>query len=356
MSFAAVEGVAVSQLTATVPDYGCWWLDATLVEPADLSGLVTVTLADKTLVGTVVAGAAFEGRAAYRIVGGHGGWGSTLPKKPYRNDLGVSIGNVIADAATACGEEVDIDMIPTTRVGPHFARAEAAASAVLHLLTPRAWHVAFDGVTKFGTRSSVAYTGDGARTRVVPDGSIVEVVTDTIGDLMPGVTIDGSAPATDVEYLLSGARLTVRVYAGTRQSRRSAALRKIFEALFPWLRYAGTYEFRVVSQTGERLNLQPLRSASGMPDLAGVPVRPGTAGLKSQVALGEHVLVVFADNDPSRPQVIAHQAADAPGWMPIALQLGEAPALGAARVTDPVVCGPFGGSIVGGSARVTIST
>ncbi len=246
----------------------------------------------------------------------------------------MKISNVIGDAAASVGETVE--GVPTTRVGPHYARAAGPASAVPHLLTPRAWRVDFDGVTRFGLRETVAYEGEAPRTRVVPDASIVELATDVIGDLLPGVTVDGSDPATDVEYNLTEQRLTVKVYANAHSALDYD--RKFFELLFPWLRYCGTFEFRVVTLSGlddARLNLQPVRVASGLPDLAGVPVRPGIAGVKSTATLGSLVLVTFADRDPSRPQVIAHDAADAPGF-------GASLALPIARLGDPIIGGTIG--------------
>jgi hypothetical protein len=333
-----------------VPDWGCWWADVDLAEDTQLSGAVTLTLADKTLSGTIVSGGAYEGRAAYRIVGGGGGWGRTLDRKAYLNDAGVKMSNVIGDAAAAAGESVE--GAPATRLGSHYVRLESTASHALNQLTPRAWRVDFDGITRFGARATVAYTGEGARSRVEPGGGVVEIATDVIETLLPGVTIDGSAPATDVEYLLDSKRLTVRVYAGTRTSRRLAAWKRIFEALFPDLKYRGSYEFRVVTQTGERFNLQPVRAATGMPELSNVPVRPGVSGARNNVTLGELVLVVFADADPSRPQVTSHEAPGGPGWLPLTLELGGPGALGVARQTDAVVAGPFGGTIVGGSVRV----
>jgi hypothetical protein len=257
---------------------------------------------------------------------------------------------VVKAAASACGETVE--GFPTSSVGPHFARVAGPASRVLNAVAPRGWHMGFDGVTRYGVRATASYTGTDPLTRVVPDGSIVELSPETIGGLVPGVTINGSRPASDVEYLIDPTRLTVRVYAGARRSRRMAAYARIVEALFPDLRYRGTYEYRVVQQIGYRFDLQPVRSVTGMPDLQSVPVRPGMAGLKANVQLGELVLVTFADNDPTRPQIVAHDAPDAPGYMPLFLDLGDGVTLGVARMTDPVVAGPFGGTIVGASARV----
>lgn len=350
MSLATLNKFAVTRLLAQVPDWGCWWADVDLAEPEVLTGAAVLVLADKTLTGTIVSGGAADGKAAYRIVGGAGGWGKTIARKAYLNDAGMKASKAITDAANAAGETVE--GLPTTRLGSHFVRLEGPASRVLHMLAPRAWRVDFDGVTRFGARSSTTYTGDAARSRVDSRGAIVELATEVIGDLVPGVIVDGAAPATDVEYQLDAKRLTVRVYSSPRTSRRLEALRRIIDALYPNLRYAGTYEFRVVTQTGERLNLQPVRAATGMPDLAGVPVRPGVSGARGNVTLGELVLVTFADADPSRPQVIAHEEPGGPGWMPLTIELGGPGALGVARQTDAVLCGAFGGTIIGGSARV----
>jgi hypothetical protein len=211
------------------------------------------------------------------------------------------------------------------------------------LLAPKAWYVDFDGVTQFGARATVAYAGDGARTRIDPAGEIVEVATEEIGALEPGVTIDGSAPATDVEYIVDPKRLTVRVYAGARKNRRLDALSRTIEALFPDMRYRGVFEFRVVTQTGDRFNLQPARVASGFSDLPGVPTR-GPAGVRATVLPGELVLVAFADADPSRPNIIAHDAPDAPGWMPLSLELGGPGALPIAYVGSVVQVNPATGT------------
>lgn len=352
MSLASLGGAAVTKLRVMAPRWGLWWLDINLAGEVNLSGVVTTTLADISLTGAVWAGGAADGRSAYRIVGGRGGWGKSLPKRAYLDDSGIKTSTIMGDAAKEAGEQ--IEGLPSTRQGPHWARFDQApASAIMHQLAPKAWRVGFDGVTRLGAYPASTFTGDAARVRREPGSQVIELVTDKLAQLVPGVSVDGSLPATDVEYNLDKDRLSVSVYSGRRATgARVDALERTILALFPALKYAGAWEFRVVTQSGDRLNLQPARAASGLPDLQRVPVRPGMAGLKAQVALGELVLVTFADCDPSRPQVVSHDATDAPGWMPFSLELGGPGARGLARIGDTVQAGPYAGVITSASARI----
>lgn len=355
MSLVMLNGIDAVRARVQIPAWGAPWIDLDLVEPLELEAgaVASVNISDETIVGVVVSGGAYESRAAYRVVGGRGGWGKELPALGYANDVGVKASLVLSDAAKAAGET--IANLPSTVLGPRFARIAAPASRVLHELAPRNWFVDFAGVTQIGQRSESEYIGDAPRTRVDPNTGVVELASETVGGLVPGVRVDGFGPASDVEYELTESRLTVRVYSARRGDRFLNAQRRILEALFPDIRYRGTFEFRVVSQSGERLNLQPVRVASGFSDLRSVPVRPGTAGEKATVQPGELVLVTFADADPSRPQVISHDAPDAPGWMPLFLELGGPGALGVARLGDKVICGPYAGTIVAASLRIKAS-
>lgn len=350
MSLATIGGATAVRARVLVGRWGLWWADVDLSGEVSLSGRQTLALADISLSGTVVSGGAADGRSAYRLVGGAGGWGRDLTAKPYQDDAGVRLDGVLQDLARETGETLADH--PTTRLGPHYARDDGTAYRTLNLLARDAWRVGFDGVTRLSAYPVTTYTGDVPRTRRAPGSQVIELTPDTLAPFLPGVVVDGASPASDVEYDLDSNRLTVRVYSSRSANRRVAALRRLILGLFPELRYRGTFEYRVVTQSGERLNLQPARVGLGLPDLARVPVRPGMAGLRALVLPGELVLVVFADADPSRPQVISHDAPDAPGWMPLQLELGGPGALGVARQTDPVQAGPFAGVITGGSFRV----
>jgi hypothetical protein len=353
VSSAALNGTSCSKARLQCADWGVWWSDCTLVDPVELAPGTSVHLqfADLNCTGTIVSGGAFEGRAAYRVAGGGGGWGKLIEARAYLDDAGVSASVVLSDAARDAGET--IADLPSDRMGSHFARLAGAASSALNVIAPHGWRVDFDGTTRIGRRPATTYTGSAPRTRVDPASGVIELATETLVGLVPGVSIDGSAPASDVEFSIDANRITARVWSiASGMSRALNALERTVLALFPNLRYRGAFEFRIVTQSGERLNLQPVRSAMGMPELPNVPVRAGMAGLKAKHLPGSIVVVQFLDADPSRPIVTGFDEPDAPGWMPLELILGGPGALGVARMTDPVVCGPFAGTIVNASLRV----
>ncbi len=352
---ASLAGSPLAALRVAWPTWGLWWVEARPAQALAASGRVALDVAGTAFSGTVVSGGTFDGQSAYRLVAGAGGVGKPLPRRGYVNDAGVSLANVLADAAREAGE-VLVTAGLTTRLGPHYARAEGTTLGdLLNRHSPQAWYADPDGTLRIGTRAATTYAGTAPRTRVSPAAQAIDLAVDSLAGLAPGVQIDGSLPATDLEINLTPERLTVTAYAGAWTNKRHDAYRRIVRALFPTLAYAGSWEYRVVTQTGKRLNLQPARVASGMPNLANVPMRPGIPGADCKVQLGELVLVVFADGDPSRPCVVAHDAPDAPGWMPLELSLGGPLALGVARQTDTVQAGPFAGVITGGSARIKAS-
>lgn len=356
MSTLLVNGVAASRATFVEAAFGLWWLDVDLVEGVELARLdsPSIVFGGVPLVGAVVMGGASEGRASYRIAGGRGKWGDTIAAKPYRNDAGVKASAVITDAASACGEVLDPASVAaySSRLGPHYARAEGPAVDALNLLAPRQWRVGRDGVTYLGERIAAPYVGDSRTTAKRLDAGVVEVSTETILGLEPGVTVDGGDPVTDLEWTLTPERLTARAYSSAvaLQPRRLRAWSRLLDLLDPGRRYAAPWEYRVTTRSGDRYNVQPARTASGMPALAGVPFRPPT-GYKANIPPGALVIVQFADRDPSRPYIAAADAVDSTGWVTDSITIGPGLAKSAARTGDPVT----GGTVIGtGSLIVSI--
>jgi hypothetical protein len=320
MSTAAISGVTVLECRVHLPRWGLWFAEVVTDQPAELSGQVTLTVADLNLRGTIVAGGPWLGRSAYRIVGGAGGWAKRIPSKGYASDAGVKASTVIGDAAREAGETVE--GAPKTSLGPAWERMAGAASLTLQLCTERAWYVGEDGVTRFGARPRQQYAGGAARGSVDLAAGTIELMSDSIASLVPGVVVEG-VEALDVLHELHGAKLRTTIWGSALSgtSKRLEGWRKLFAQLDPRAQYRGAWEYRVVSQFGKRVDLQPARSSLGLSDLRNVRMRPGVSGAKSMVRLGELVLVAFVNADPSRPVVLSHEDADGSGFTPFSTTL-----------------------------------
>lgn len=330
-----------------ISKWGLPWAEVTLDDEHSLTGQVDLTVADLTMRMTVVSGGPSHGRSYYRLVGGAGGWGREIPAKGYATDAGVKLSTVLSDAASAAGETFG-SALPTTRIGEAFVRAAAAegappatAATVLQQLVPNAWYVAADGLTYLGARA--ASTASGYTLTEGPDlaRGTATLAAESIAGIVPGLVVEG-IDVIDVMHELTPKRLRSHVWGATTEatetSRRLAAYRAIIGQLFPGLRFGGIFEYRVVTQSVERLNLQAVRVSMGMPDLRRVRVSPGIPGAKATHALGARVLVSFIDSDPSRPRVVGFPDAEDPGFVPTLLTFAEGDQ-GVAREADPIAAG-----------------
>ncbi len=357
---ATLAGHRVTNARVHLPAWGIWWAEASIDEEAELAGRVSLAIADLTLSGTIMSGGIGpKGRASFRLAGGAGGWGRAIPARSYANDAGLKASTVLLDAATACGEAIDPATLPTGRMGPAFVREAAPAARVLEQVAPAAWYVGEDGVTRIGKRPAAALALPAAVSAIDRAVGTVALASDSIAPLVPGITVEG-IEAVDVLHELApgGLRSTLWGSGIATTSRRVAAMRRLFEQLDARRRYRAIYEYRVVTQESERVNLQPIRVSVGMPDLQRVPVRPGVSGARADLALGSRVLVGFIEADPARPVVLAFEDAEGDGFKPTRLDLDAstlitvaAGVLGVARTTDAVIAGGFGGVITGGSTR-----
>lgn len=346
----SVNGHACIFGRVDIPGVGLWYASVDLAGEVSLEGAVTLTVLDQTFRGTVIAGASVDGRSRYRIAAGAGGWGKDLPSRAYANDAGLTVARIVTDAAAEAGEPAPASP-PATALGPHFVRPTQPAAFVLNQLAPRAWYARTDGVIEFAKRPA----GPFPKAPVVernPAARVIELaLTDSAADILPGIQTE-YGPVSDAEIEFGAEGVRARLYAAPTPGRRAQAYARILAASDPGARFRGVFEYRIVSQAGDRLNLQPVRSRASMPDLARVPVRMGVPGVRAEHAPGSQVLVVFLDADASRPAVVGFDSPDQPGWHPLFLELGGPAPLGVARQTDPVVAGPFAGTITIGSQRI----
>lgn len=351
MSAASVtlDGHAATACTLSVPGVGLWYAAVDLAESVDLAGPVTLRVLDTEWKGSVIAGASVDGRSRYRVLAGLGNWSKELAPRAYANDAGITKDKLLKDVADEAGEAIADP--PTEALGRHFNRPRLPASFLLNLLAPRAWYARADGTVTFGTRPELAAPAMPTIARDPAGRSVTLLATTTAVGILPGAATEYGT-AADVEFSLAADGLHACLYAASAPGRRARAWAQIIDALIPGARFRGVFEYRVVTQAGERLNLQPVRSRTDLPDLARVPVRAGLPGMKALHKPGSQVLVAFIDGDPSRPAVVGFDDPEQPGWMPLQMEFGETPTLGVARQTDPVIAGGFAGTITTASVRI----
>ena len=78
----------------------------------------------------------------------------------------------------------------------------------------------------------------------------------------------------------------------------------------------GLYRFRVSEMDGERVKLQAVSRAAGLPDILPVDMYPGLAGAHGELTLGAEVLVQFIEGDPSMPVITQFAGRRGPGHVP----------------------------------------
>lgn len=367
MSTATLENHNVTDARVYIPAWGVPWAEVSLDSEATLRGRVTLKVADLVFVGTVMSGGIGPvGRSSFRLAAGAGMWGKKLPTKSYANDAGVKTSTVIADVARESGESVDAATLPaaTVRLGYGWTREAAPASRILQLVATDSWYVDHvDGITKIGRRTASVPTAKLTVRSVDRARELVSLSADAIAELIPGATVEGLVAADVMHEVSAATGIETMIWGNGRSeaNRALSALRRILEALDPARRYRAMYEYRVVSQEGERLNLQPIRTSTGMPDLPRVPVRPGIPGAKATHKLGARVTVGFVDASPAMPIVWGFEEADGEGFLPddVTINASGDVELGLAvgrvlRVGDVLSISPGNGSgVVAGTVSVT---
>jgi hypothetical protein len=280
-----------------------------------------------------------------RVVAGAAGWGDELRARNYHNDAGVKAKLIAEDAARECGERIGVFVPAVERVGKDYVRAIGGAARALEAACGPgvAWWVDYAGVTHAGPRAAVPL----GLTRYTvlsydPRSRVVTLATEDPGDVVIGTQLTQlDAPGVVREFQLSvtpsQARVTAWLDDRAGEPGRLAGLLRAVVATATEPRLYGHYRYRVVSQALDtRVSLQAVRAIAGLPDSPTISQWPGLAGCKLDLTPGAEVLVAFIEGDPAQPVLTHYAGPDGPGFAPIAMTLGGALGLPAARMTDPV--------------------
>ncbi len=319
MAVVTLENLAVTNCTLHVPAWGCWHANIVLASEKTLSGKVTLKFGDAAYKGAVVSGGVYLGRSHYKIVGGAGGWGKQVSAKSYANDAGVKASLVLGDLASEVGETLVVSA--DKAVGVAFVRHAGRASQALQEIFPSGWYVDETGTTRTGARASSTLRRKVTQGETDKATGTVQILSDEIADLVPGLVLPEGVVSDAVHELTAeGVRTTLRLSQNSTVSRLPGAIAALGQQLAPSNRYLGIFEYRVVDLTGNRANLQPVRKATGLPDLLRVPIR-GPGGVDVEPVLGARCLVGFVDGDPASPYVAAFEEIDGEGFTPTMINL-----------------------------------
>ena len=199
MSLIALEGRGGTELTLYQPRYGQWRGDVLLDVPDELSGKVTLSVGDVSLVGTIESGGPSGGTARYLVVGGLA-WSTRVAPADYRTEAatGVRLKTVLIDLARACGAYADgVDLPPDTRLGDSYSRLSGPAREALSRLASvgacPSWYMSNEGRTVFGERTGGAIdVPHRVRDPRVLTLGIRRVSSDTYAPWVPGATFEGA--------------------------------------------------------------------------------------------------------------------------------------------------------------------
>jgi hypothetical protein len=189
--FASISGEPVAYVMAHVPRYGAWLSEVECTGPLELSGVVTITIGDLSMVGTIIEGGVDNGVGRYRIVGGNE-WNTIVPALSYQSDTGVQLQTVIKDLARECGAGV---VLPSDQLlGETFVHAAGIARqalATIRDLFGVPWWPDVDGKTVFGPREYAAIGFDVVVSKRNMTHGIAYISPETFLPFLPGCIFEG---------------------------------------------------------------------------------------------------------------------------------------------------------------------
>lgn len=363
-SVTCADGIC-SDVRLHVPSVGPWFADCSLIEspPTLPTGSTQIVIGDVTLSGTIDAehSGTFGAQTVVRVIAGGAGWGRQLAAKSYDNDAGTKASRIVSDAAAAVGEAMAPGALQSVTVGAHYARGAGPASRTIEDVAAGVpWWVDFGGVTQVGQRLGVPL-GNGA---TVLDYDVtaqtVTLAVQSLNDCPIGAQLvdaagrwSGALTVASLEVVVSPSSMRVLAWVGKGADMLVDTLRDLIARLQPQ-RLDGTYRYRVVQMNGDRVDLQAVSRAAGLPDLVTVDMWPGVSGSHAKLAKGTQVGVGFFDGARGDPFIHSFTGRAGPAAIPDSIELGGPNGALAARQGDftstPLPPAIFSGTIGGSPA------
>lgn len=351
--FASANGFQIVSGSLLIPLVGAWTADVVLATADALTGQVEVVLGNLTLLGTVYRSDPYGGQTRARLVGGYGGWRTTIPPQGYGTSSGVKLSTVIGDAAAACGEQISI--FADITIGQAFARCafvESVASDVLWQMIAlgymSAWRVDPAGVTQTGPWPMTAAQTPFIPTDQRPDEGVIVIATEDYASWMPGCTF--SHPLLAEAYTSAGVQyvwtndgdfrfevLTATAGARGFTDRVLGPLQQVVQQVVAPLRFFGRYAYTISNPSSTSIGGSPRDTTLGLPEFQGGIPLTGDSLASYTPPSGSTAHVMFLDGDPTQPIAVWTEADASNGPTGLALAPQASGQNGVARVTDTVV-------------------
>lgn len=343
-----VNGKQATDVHIHVPRIGPWFYDVSLVDgPPPVGQRVELAIGDTFKAsGTAAprATGAFALSARARVVAGAGRWGDHVEATVYGDDAGVRASLVASDVAKAVGETLQSFTGGQPTLGAKYVRDAGTASKTLEDAARGAvWWVDWLGNTHVGARAGNTPSAKGVTLlEYDPLLGLATLAVDDLTQVSIGTTITDErldAPITIAAFEISVKTGAIRVLAWCSVIEQSAlvdALRGIIGRATD-AKLFGKYKYRVVNLSVDRVNVQAVSKADGLPDVLAVPMAPGLAGCHAKLSLGAIVYLEFIAGDRADPEITGFCGRGVAGFVPQGLTIGspdDSAAL-AARQGDP---------------------
>lgn len=353
-AFATLGTATISRMVLLIGQSGPWVADIDLVDDTPISlapFAAVIKIGSQSLVGTVDPryNGVFGIKRSLRVIGGAAGWRTVLRPASYHADNGVTARQIAEEAASACGERLSITFAPASaRIGIDYLRTSGPASHALEdAIGDASWWVELDGTTSVGTRAATPVAeAPGSPVEVLevePDHRVLQLACDAVS-VLPGAVVTSNrldSPHTvhEIEYTLTGTSLRAVAWCNIARARDHGRIGALLESLVRRVmgeKLFGCWRYRVESLSGDRVNLQSVSNAAGVPDAIAVSMSPGVAGWHATLTLGAEVLVEFLEGDRTLPRITHFAGKDGVGFEPVSLAFdgGASPVAGVGDFVD----------------------
>lgn len=307
--FASVNGLQIVSGQLLIPLVGLWTADLQLASSTQVTGPATVVIGNLTLTGYVYRSEVYGGQTSVRLVAGYGGWRTIIQQQGYGNSSGVMLSTVLNDAASACGETVNINS--DTSIGNAYTRMDGVASDNLWQMVAQgfipSWYIDPTGVTQTQAWPSANVSTPFTVTEQKPDQGMIGIATEDYVSWMPGCTfsnplLEGTYTSGGVHYVFDGeGKFRFEVLTSTTgQNRFLDPLNAVIAKQVAPTRFYGRYEYTISNPTKTTVDCAPTDSSLGLPDLQNVPITADSVSSYTPPD-GGTCHIQFLNGQPTRP-------------------------------------------------------